>query len=394
MILPDFKNDKELFQYLLKSDKTETVSLKKIFDSYDFKFIELNESINQLFSDDEILLIDSRSEKEFEDDSIPGALNFPVLNNRERHYTGLTYTKFSRTSAVNLAINYAERKKKSLFEFLDRNNAFNKKIIVYCWRGGGRSKYLSKMITDLGFQPELISGGHKKYRSVVIDFINNNPFPYGLIEISGMTGCGKTDLLNHTRNFHPVIDLEKSAMHFSSLFGFVPFKIRGFKPVKNQSAFENRLFGEIKKESLRSCFRNLFLIESESRKIGDFYIPQNLYSAIENAPCINITSSLENRIKRIRNAYFSDYEKGKKAMLEIFTLKERYFKKELSSRLYYDAMDFLKNDNVDDFIEMMLLLFYDKKYKIKPKKPVLEISTDNLSIANDAIIDYLRENIP
>jgi len=388
----EFINDKELFNYLLNNDNTPPVSLKNIFDSCDFKFVELSESINQLFSGEKILLIDARSEKEFDEDPIPGALNFPVLTNTERHYTGLAYTKFSRSSAVKLAINYAEPKKESLLNFLNRNNASSKKIIVYCWRGGGRSKYLSKMILDLGFKPEIISGGQKRYRGIVNEFFDTNPFPYNLLEISGMTGCGKTDLLNYLRTYHPVIDLEKSAVHFSSLFGFVPYKIRGFKSVKNQSAFENRLYGEIKRESLRSDFRNLFFIESESRKIGDYYIPQNLYSAIDNAPCINIISSLENRIKRIRSAYFGDYEKGKEAMLEIFTLKERYFKKELSSVIYNDAVDSLKKDYVNKFIEMMLLLFYDKKYKVKPKEPLFEISSDDIPKASDSVIRFLKEN--
>jgi tRNA 2-selenouridine synthase len=389
---PEFNNDKELFQYLLKSDNTPSISLKKIFEKYDFKYIDLNESVSELFSNDNFVLIDARSEKEFEEDPIPGAINFPVLNNSERHFTGLAYTKFSQTSAVKLAVDYAEPKIDSLFQFLNQNKASEKRIIVYCWRGGGRSKYLSKMITDLGFKPEIIIGGQKKYRAIAKEFFDSNPFPYKLLEISGMTGCGKTDLLNYIKKIHPVIDLEKSALHFSSLFGFVPYKIRGFKSVKNQSAFENRLFGEIMTESLRPDFKNLFLVESESRKIGDFFIPQNFYSAVENAPSIQITSSLENRIKRIRNAYFGDYEKGKEAMLEIFKVKERYFKKEMSTKLYYDAMNSLNSEDVNIFIEMLLLFFYDKKYKVKPKIPLLEISSDDIPKASDSIIDFLKEN--
>jgi len=391
--IPDFKNDKELFQYLLSSKNAETISLKKIFESYNFKFTELESSVDEIFSSDNILLIDARSEKEFEEDPVPGAINFPVLSNSERHFTGLAYTKFSQSSAVRLAIDYAEPKKEKLLNFLNKNNASEKRIIVYCWRGGGRSKYLSKMINDLGFSTEIISGGQKKYRAIVNDFFKAEIFPYKLIELSGMTGCGKTDLLNFMRKFHPVIDLEKSALHFSSLFGFVPYKIRGFKPVKNQSAFENRLFGEIKKESLRSDFSNLFLTESESRKIGDFFIPHNLYSAIENAPCINITSSIENRIKRIRDAYFGDYEKGKEEMLLIFQNKERYFKKELSTNIYNEAMNSLRNDDVNKFIEIMLISLYDKIYKVKPKKPLLEISSDNLDKAKDEIMNFLKGNI-
>lgn len=389
---PEFKNDKELFRYLLKNDNSNSISLKEIFDKYDFKFIELNELISEIFLNGNILLIDARSEKEFEEAPIPGALNFPLLSNTERHFTGLAYTKFSQTSAVKLAIDYAVPKMDSLFQFLIQNNASEKRIIVYCWRGGGRSKYLSKMISDLGFKSEIISGGHKKYRAIVNEFFNLNPFPFKLLEISGMTGCGKTDLLNYIKKFHPIIDLEKSALHFSSLFGFVPYKIRGIKSVKNQSEFENRLFGEIKLESLRPDFKNLFLVESESKKIGDFFIPQYFYSALESAPNIQITSSLEYRIRRIRDAYFGDIEKGREAMLGIFKLKERYFKKELSLKLYNDALNLLINYDVNRFIELMLLSFYDKKYKVKPKIPLLNISSDDIPKACDGIIDFLKEN--
>ena len=46
------------------------------------------------------LLIDTRSEKEYEKAHIPGAVNIPILNNEHRHIVGTIYKEEGRQAAV------------------------------------------------------------------------------------------------------------------------------------------------------------------------------------------------------------------------------------------------------------------------------------------------------
>ena len=127
---------------------------------------------------------------------------------------------------------------------------------------------------DLGYKVKILKGGFKSYRRVVNEFFNQKEFPYELVELNGLTGVGKTEIINSLKNNYPVIDLERSASHFSSLFGFIPYKIRNYKPVANQSAFENDIFSQVILN--KKIFGNVstFLIESESRKSEIFTYPK------------------------------------------------------------------------------------------------------------------------
>jgi tRNA 2-selenouridine synthase len=388
--LKEFESAKELFDYVRQYDLKSVKNLKEVFTDYQFDFIDINDLQNMLFKDD-YLLIDARSEKEYEETSIPSAKSFPILNNSERHNVGTVYKNYSDLAAVELAAEYALPKIESLKQFLQYNNAGNKQIIVYCWRGGGRSKYLSKMIFDLGYKPMTLSKGIKSYRNKVNSFFQLNSFPRNLLELNGLTGCGKTDLINAISDRIPVLNLEKSARHFSSLFGYVPYKIRGQRQVMNQSVFENNLYGEFIYN--QNCFpgQNTYIVESESRKVGDFFIPMMLYKAIEVAKCINIEASIESRVKRLMNDYFISAE-GYEEMIRIFKEKEKFFRGELSNVHYNSCMESLLSGNAVDFITIMLIEYYDLKYKDKGKSPVATISSDNLKFAAEEVISIYRKS--
>ena len=192
--MPDFNSDKEVFDYVRQYEISDISPLNKLFAPYSFNFVEIEDVLSMLHSDG-YLLIDTRSEKEFEETHIPTAINFPILHNHERHYVGTVYKNYSDLAAIKLAGEYAMEKITKLKEFLIKNKAKNNTIIVYCWRGGGRSKYLSKMIFDLGYNPYTLSDGIKSYRNMVNSFFSSPDFPNRLLELNGLTGCGKTELL-------------------------------------------------------------------------------------------------------------------------------------------------------------------------------------------------------
>jgi len=89
-----FESQKELFEYVRKYDTGSIPVLNEILRDYNLRFIEIDELVKLIFNKD-ILIIDARSPKEFEETHIPGAVNFPVMDNEERHNVGLVYKKYS-----------------------------------------------------------------------------------------------------------------------------------------------------------------------------------------------------------------------------------------------------------------------------------------------------------
>lgn len=387
-----FESQKELFEYVRKYDADSIPTLIEILRDYNLRFIEIDELEKLIFNRD-ILIIDARSPKEYEETHIPGAVNFPVLANEERHNVGLVFKKYSEKAALKLAIEYAAPKPESLRQFLNLNDAKGKRIIAHCWRGGGRSKYLSKMIIDEGYDVVVLKNGIKSYRNNAVKYFSLNSFPYSLLEISGLTGCGKTEVIRKLSERFPVIDFEKSARHFSSLFGYIPYKIRNYSPVHNQTAFENNIYGETIYNRKFHPEETLYFAESESKKVGDFFIPTKLYSILENAKTIKIQCSFENRVNRIVKDYFDDDNRGLESMEEIFREKERLFKKEISGRKYEEALTALTRGDSRTFTEIMLN-YYDSRYKKKPKEPIAEIPSDNITVCAEVIAKIYKRLTP
>ena len=247
------------------------------------------------------------------------------------------------------------------------------------------------MVMDLGYKVKILKGGFKSYRRVVNEFFNQKEFPYELVELNGLTGVGKTEIINSLKNNYPVIDLERSARHFSSLFGFIPYKIRNYKPVANQSAFENDIFSQVILN--KKIFGNVstFLIESESKKVGDFYIPEILYEKLLKASCININVNIEKRINRIINDYFGSDNIGIDEMLKILNEKERVFKKELSKVKFEELKSDLEKGDVYEFTKSMIQNYYDKKYKDKGKIQLATINNETLETAKEEIMEILKK---
>jgi tRNA 2-selenouridine synthase len=88
-------------------------------------------------------VIDARSESEFALDRLPGALNWPVLNDAERIVVGTEYAQISaftakKRGAALVARNIAMHIEREVMELPK-----DWKPLVYCWRGGTRSGSLA-----------------------------------------------------------------------------------------------------------------------------------------------------------------------------------------------------------------------------------------------------------
>ena len=96
---------------------------------------------------------------------------------------------------------------------------------------------------------------------------------------------------------------------------------------------------------------------------------------------------MECRVKRIVRDYFGDDLRGIAFMKKKLTDKESFFKQQLSNNIYNDLIKMLDDERVNEFTEIMIRDYYDKRYKDKGKKPVAVISTDDMITAKKEITD-------
>jgi tRNA 2-selenouridine synthase len=140
-------------------------------------------------------IIDARSENEFAEDHLPGAVNWPSLNNEERHQIGTLYKQVSpfeakKRGAALVAANVARHIERDV---LDKPKGWQP--LVYCWRGGKRSGSLALILDQIGFRVHLVDGGYKAFRSAVLAQLPALAQSLQYRVVCGPTGSGKTRLL-------------------------------------------------------------------------------------------------------------------------------------------------------------------------------------------------------
>ena len=130
-------------------------------------------TVAQLDDFDEI--IDVRSEGEFAEDHIPGAINLPVLNNAERERVGTIYKQVSSFDAkkIGAALVSANISRHINANMLDRPRDW--RPLIYCWRGGGRSGAMAHVLVQIGWKVGQLDGGYKAYRRAIIEELTTPP---------------------------------------------------------------------------------------------------------------------------------------------------------------------------------------------------------------------------
>jgi tRNA 2-selenouridine synthase len=240
-------------------------------------------------------VIDARSENEFAEDRLPGAVNWPSLNNEERKLVGTIYTQVNpfeakKRGAALVAANIARHIER---EVLDKPRTWQP--LVYCWRGGKRSGSLALVLDQIGFRVSVVEGGYKAFRSAVIAALPELAAKFDLRVVCGPTGSGKTRLLHALAEADAqVLDLEALANHRSSVLGFIPGQDQ-----PGQKRFETLVW-----ERLRALdpSRPVF-VESESRKVGNVAVPDALIERMRASPCLRLELSLEERVALLLEDY-------------------------------------------------------------------------------------------
>lgn len=240
-------------------------------------------------------IIDARTEDEHALDHVPGAVNWPTLDNAQRIEIGTLYKQVNpfeakkrgaALSARNIAA-HIER------EVIDKPRGW--RPLVYCWRGGNRSGALATILGAIGFQVTLIEGGYKAWRAALVEDLDRLAPTLSYRVVCGPTGSGKTRLLHSlAAEGAQVLDLEGLACHRSSVLGHLPGQ-----PQPSQKRFDSLLWSSLKGfDPGRPVF-----VESESKKVGNLRVPDALMDAMRASPCIDLQLSDTERVALLLEDY-------------------------------------------------------------------------------------------
>ena len=251
------------------------------------------EAIVRLDSFDQV--IDARSENEFAEDHLPGAVNWPTLNNEQRHVVGTEYKQVSPFDARKRGAALAARNIAAHIERELADKPRGWQPLVYCWRGGQRSGSLSLVLSQIGFRVHVVEGGYQAFRRAVLADLEQRPATLHYQVLCGATGSGKSRLLQALRaEGAQVLDLEELANHRGSVLGLVPGS-----PQPGQKAFDTRIWDALRRfDPGRPVW-----VESESKKVGALRVPELLIQQMRQSPCLRVELTAEARVALLMEDY-------------------------------------------------------------------------------------------
>lgn len=309
--------------------------------------IDLPKALQQ--RDEGALFIDCRTPAEFAETTIPGAVNIPLFDDAQRAQVGLLYKEMGPGPARRLAVDLVSPRIPAMIRQVDELlDDRRRPLVVFCWRGGMRSRALTAFLDLAGFSARQLTGGHKAFRAEVRDFLEKGEWGR-LFVLRGLTGVGKTRILHRLRGEgYPVIDLEGLANHRGSAFGALG---QGEQP--SQKAFEARLW-----EALRQIPPGGYaLAEGESKHIGKVVLPPRVYEALQAETSLWLEASLDYRIQLILQEYPVDCIPREEFVPPIVALKRR-----LGTETVERLLALLQAGKWRELVADLMVLYYDPLY--------------------------------
>ena len=296
-------------------------------------------------------IIDVRSPSEFALDHIPGASNFPVLDDAEREKVGTLYKENAfearRLGAALISANAARHIQDKMMK-----HGPDYQPLLYCWRGGMRSRSFTFILKSIGWRATLVNGGYRSFRRHIVTATDElfQQKALNLQTLSGLTGVGKTRLLKAIQEQGgQVLDLEGLANHKGSLLGATP---ESSQP--SQKRFETALWYTMQQFDLSKPI----FTEAESNRIGSIHCPPALWQALKNSRIVNVKLSVSERIKILREEYPHFQNEPDKLKFLLSKLIPLRGKKQI------EVWNKLIDENKwDHFVESVLEHHYDLCYR-------------------------------
>jgi tRNA 2-selenouridine synthase len=323
-------------------------------------------------------LIDVRAPIEFKKGAFLNAVNLPIMSDEERHLVGICYKNRGNAKAVELGhrLVSGEIKEERIQAWLDFMDA-NPDALLYCFRGGQRSRISQEWIRQSGREIVRLKGGYKAFRSYLIGELEHSHQHFKPIILGGRTGSGKTIQLKEMPN---AIDLEGLANHRGSSFG------QKITPQTSQINFENNLTYELI-QKIEDGFKYL-VFEDEGRHIGNVFMPDSFISAMSEAPLVILDTPMEERIDITLNEYVIEAQKSyesagfenplaswrqsiESAMFRIIRRLGNQRHDELT-KIFETAFQKQQNDGsfegYREWVEYLLVNYYDPMYDYQIQK--------------------------
>lgn len=239
-------------------------------------------------------IIDVRTPAEFALGHIPGALNVPLFSNAERAEIGTAYLQESRERAVSIGLRcVGPRLEEFARTLLDLTSPAARGLHLHCWRGGMRSGSVAWLMeATFGCRVATLKGGYKAFRRWVLESF---AVPRELRLVAGLTGCGKTEILQQLAALgESTVDLEGLAHHKGSAFGRL-----GGDPQPTQAQFENDLA-----LAWRATVSEAPVwLEDESRMIGKRVLPVEIWERKQAARFHVVELPADERIRHLCKGY-------------------------------------------------------------------------------------------
>ena len=243
--------------------------------------------------------------------------------------------------------------------------ASGRPIMVYCWRGGLRSKTVASILDLTGYEAVQLKGGYKSFRHHVMESFSPFIPPGPLVVIHGMTGIGKTAFLlgMKSENF-TVIDLEGLASHRGSAFGELGIT-QGLVRRNTSIPFSGM-------PSANAHLENLWLLKEKAGESGRYPSPGELYDVMLRSSKIWCDASMETRVRRLIGEY------GRHDYRECMEEALNRIKEKARARKSTEISGYLKRWELEPFTEELIRHYYDKVYyKVKEWREDAVISLED-----------------
>ena len=323
-------------------------------------------------------IIDARSEGEYAEDFIPGAANHPVLNNDERARVGTLNREVSAFEAKRMGAALVSRNIANMLEqhFADKPRDWAP--LIYCWRGGKRSRSLTLVLREIGFKAVQLDGGYKAYRARVAQELTELPKRFNYVTICGCTGTGKTALLLTLRDGGAqVIDLEGLANHKGSLLGE---HVATKQPT--QKRFDSLLWSALR---LLDPAQPVF-VESESKKIGLVQMPESMREQMAAGECVWLDVPVAARVAHLRGEYEHFVADPALLMQKLAPLKALR-----GGEMLARWQRLATAGNIDGVVESLLVDHYDPLYTTAIKRNYPKLATARHVTINELTPSALRD---